>query len=149
MFEFDPAKKARAYHDRVLKRLRSGCPALTFKRGDLDELNRGTYRLAIRACRVSAPLTLDWFERLPKAGARKDEILLEFDDLRDCYPDHSAHALVFDAHGDGVGDLVVHTLETFDRQAAGWYFSFKYDKVSVRIQPLRDFLSALNDIYTT
>jgi hypothetical protein len=145
MFEYDPKKVQATYEAAVLRRLRAEVAPFALSE-TIDSITERGFRLALRAKRTRTGITMEWLARMPrKAG--KDEILQEFEDLRACHPDHTSHALVFDTYGDGMGDLVMHTIRDIDVDSVGWYAGFVFEGVPTYIQPLKDFLKLLNKVY--
>lgn len=98
--------------------------------------------IAVEAIKLKNPITVKSFV----GDITKTEYWKAYVDLKQNWSTYVHFVLVFDKHGDEVGDLVLHSSSVFvDKNS--WVFQFSVDTDVFYVQPLKSFLRVLGSRY--
>ena len=103
-------------------------------------------RCAFGAIKLEGPFNIYPF--ITGKNINKQAPMVEYEHLVEDYPSSIHHYVVFDNHGDGIPDLVLHSDPTCIKEelnGSGWYLNLFYKKFGhMFIHPFSDFLQAVS-----
>ena len=104
-------------------------------------------KLAISAHKLKAPVTLEMFIGW---GKKKSQLRTLWEAHGEDWPESVMRALVFDRHGDGVGDLVLHDAvnPVWTHSTPSFLLRFEHKSATLWVQRFEDFAKVFGNQFS-